>query len=61
MASDARLALRAAVGLVTLGGSTLYAGDVDNNGRMSAADARLILRAAVGLEDFLKDIRNTKI
>lgn len=60
-AADARLALRAAVGLVTLSGNTLYAGDVDNNGKMSAADARLILRAAVGLEDFLKDIRNTKI
>lgn len=59
--ADARLALRAAVGLITLGGNTLYAGDVDNDGRMTPADARLILRAAVGLEDFLKDIRNTKI
>ena len=51
-AADARLALRAAVGLEQYKkGSTEYkACDVDFDGTITAADARLILRAAVGLE-----------
>ncbi len=59
--ADARLALRSAVGLIKLGGEQLRAADADRNGSVTAADARLILRASVGLEDFLKDIRNTKV
>ena len=52
-AADARLALRAAVGLEDYapGSREFLASDVDADGGITAADARLILRAAVGLED----------
>jgi len=49
-AADARLALRASVGLETLSEIQKKAADVDKNGEIKAADARLILRASVGLE-----------
>lgn len=49
-ATDARLALRAAVGLDTLTDELKKAADVDKDGDVDATDARLILRAAVGLE-----------
>lgn len=50
-AADARLALRASVGLEpNLTASQLKAADADKNGEIKAADARLILRASVGLE-----------
>ena len=51
-AEDARLTLRAAVGLENcLSGSLEYiACDADKSKNITAADARLILRAAVGLE-----------
>ena len=53
-ASDARLALRAAVSLENFapGKWQFVAADADQNGRITAADARLILRAAVGLENW---------
>ena len=50
-ASDARLALRAAVGLETFDAETTDVADADRDGKITASDARLILRAAVGLED----------
>ena len=49
-AADARLALRASVGLENLTASQMKAADADKNGEIKAADARLILRASVGLE-----------
>ncbi len=49
-ATDARLALRAAVGLDKLTEELKKAADVDKDGDVDATDARLILRAAVGLE-----------
>lgn len=51
-AADARLALRAAVGLERYRpGSAVYnAADANHDGILSAEDARLILRASVGLE-----------
>lgn len=49
-ATDARLALRAAVGLDVLSEDEKIAADVDHNGTVDATDARLILRSAVGLE-----------
>ncbi len=49
-AADARLALRASVGLETLTDEQKAAADVDGNPGITAADARLILRASVGLE-----------
>ena len=51
-AADARLALRAAVGLeqFTAGTAAFAACDADENGKITAADARSILRAAVGLD-----------
>ena len=54
--ADARLALRASVGLTEKGDvakdSVGYlACDVDGDGKVTSADARLILRASVGLED----------
>jgi len=52
-AADARLALRSAVKLITLGGNPFKAADADADGNVTAADARLVLRAAVGLESLL--------
>ena len=51
--SDARLALRAAVGLENYEKDSyaFLAGDVDFDGTVPAGDARMVLRAAVQLED----------
>ncbi len=49
---DARLALRASVGLEELTETQTKAADVDKNNAVTAGDARLILRCAVGLETF---------
>ena len=51
--TDARYALRAAVGLETYApdSEAFIAADTDFNGELEVADARNILRAAVGLED----------
>ncbi len=53
-AADARLALRASVGLEKYAAGTdqFFAANVDGDEKISAADARLILRASVGLEKF---------
>ena len=50
--ADARLALRASVGLESFapGSRQFLAADADHNGTLTPADARLILRASVGLE-----------
>ena len=50
--ADARLSLRASVGLVRVEGSYLrdLIMDADADGQYTSADARLILRASVGLE-----------
>lgn len=48
--ADARMALRASVGLEDLNEIQEKAADVDTDGTISSADARLILRASVGLE-----------
>lgn len=53
-AADARLALRASVGLENLNPTKKATADIDGNGTVTAADARLILRASVGLEDLKK-------
>ena len=52
-AADARLALRASVGLEKYSEDLCYykAANVEGNDKLSASDARLILRASVGLED----------
>lgn len=50
--ADARLALRAAVGLDTLSDEKYFVADVDGQDGISVADARLILRVAVGLDKF---------
>ena len=57
--ADARLALRASVGLTEKGdvekdSAGYLACDVDGDGKVTSADARLILRASVGLEDASK-------
>ena len=51
-AEDARLALRAAVGLENYapGSAEFLAADASKDGEITSEDARLILRAAVGLE-----------
>lgn len=46
-ASDARLILRASVGLEEL---SQYFADVDGDGKITASDARIILRKSVGLD-----------
>ena len=48
---DARLALRAAAHLITLGGARLTNADVDGDGKVTATDARWILRYAARLVD----------
>lgn len=53
-AADARLTLRAAVGLDKLTDALVKAADVDSDGMVTSADARLILRAAIGLEKLIK-------
>lgn len=50
-AADARLALRASVGLEKLNEAQKTAAEVDKKAEITASDARLILRASVGLED----------
>ena len=50
-AADARLLLRAAVGLDPVTGELRRDCDPDGDRTLTAADARLTLRAAVGLED----------
>lgn len=50
-ASDARLLMRAAVGMDSISEEALPYSDFDGNGKVSAADARYALRTAVGLED----------
>ncbi len=49
-AADARLALRASVGLENLSAQQIAVADIDKKSGVTAADARLILRASVGLE-----------
>lgn len=49
-ASDARIVLRASVGLEETTEIILERGDIDGNGKLAAADARFVLRAGVGLE-----------
>ena len=49
--ADAVLALRHALGLITLEGQALINGDVDGNGGLAVADAVQILRKAMGLID----------
>jgi len=50
-ASDARIALRTAVGFIDPTPSGISVGDLNHDGSITAADARLILRAAVKLDD----------
>ena len=49
-AADARMVLRAAVGLETLSEEEKLIADYDGDGEISAADARMVLRTAVDLE-----------
>ncbi|MBR3595369.1 MAG: D-alanyl-D-alanine carboxypeptidase [Clostridia bacterium] len=48
--ADARIVLRASVGLEEITDVLLKRGDVDNDKTISSADARIILRVSVGLE-----------
>lgn len=48
--ADARLVLRAAVGLEAFTAAQTALADPDADGEITSADARLVLRAAVGLE-----------
>lgn len=48
--SDARLAMRAAVGLENLSSEQIKRGDTDNDGKITSSDARIIMRRAVGLD-----------
>lgn len=57
-AADARLALRASVGLEKLTDTQSKSADVNNDGKVTAADARTILRVSVGLEKFDIDSEN---
>ena len=54
-ASDARIALRAAVGLDSLSSTQKARANVDGDSSVTAADARLILRVAVQLAEVSSD------
>ena len=55
--TDARLALRAAIGLITLSGAQWENADVDGNGIINSTDARYILRYSIDLLDYFpKDV-----
>ncbi len=45
---DARLALRAAVGLAKLTGPQALAADTDGDGKVTTKDARAILKTSIG-------------
>ena len=60
-AADARLALRAAVGLETLPSSLVARADFAGTGTLTAADARILLRIAVGLETLSDVLRDSGI
>lgn len=49
--SDARLVLRAAVGLETLSDELIDIGDTDGDGVLKSSDARSVLRMSVGLDE----------
>ena len=49
-AEDARIALRASVGLESINDAQCLAGDTDGDGKLTAGDARILLRLSVGLE-----------
>jgi|LSQX01.2.fsa_nt_gb hypothetical protein len=49
--TDARNALRGALGLDNLSDAQILAADVNNDGKLKATDARAILRGAMGLDD----------
>ncbi|MBQ3938142.1 MAG: S8 family serine peptidase [Clostridia bacterium] len=51
--SDALLALRHAMGLITLEGNGLLAGEIDGDGVITISDALLIMRYSMGLIDEL--------
>lgn len=51
-AADARIVLRASVGLESITEVLLERGDTDKDSALTAADARKILRVSVGLESF---------
>lgn len=53
-AADARLALRASVGIEKLSVKQIIAADIDRKSGITASDARLILRASVDLENLDK-------
>lgn len=53
-ASDARLILRASVGLLTPSIFVKAFYDADDDGKISASDARKALRISVGLESYIK-------
>ena len=55
-AADARLILRASVGLETI--ANRWLADLDGDSAVTAADARLALRMSVGLEDLLPEKQN---
>lgn len=55
-AGDARLCLRAVVGLEELNDLQLQAADVSENATLVSNKARIILRASVGLEELNTDI-----
>lgn len=54
-AGDARIILRACVGLETLDAESLIVADIDGNGKITSADARLALRMSVGLQAPVND------
>ena len=59
-AADARLVLRASVGLENFNDQISKIADVDKNENITAADARLILRMSVGLEEIIYIERDTE-
>lgn len=60
-AADARLVLRASVGLENFTEEQNAIADVNGDGKLTAADARIILRVSVGLESLHEHSYTSKI
>ncbi len=59
--ADARIVLRAAVGLENLSADVIARADFNRHGKLTSGDARTILRIAVGLENLVDILKSNNL